>query len=163
SKLAPSLHAPHRNCRRTSLAHVSASGRPKGVRADRGRAQDDRRLHRQDSRRFGTRADEQMHWADRRPMRRRTWRQTPSASSHATCASRQSGTARLNEWYVQAQSHLKDNAAAAAALKDAQRAWIQFRDAKCGYWEKRYEGRHIRLSGNRKLHANRNRTARTRD
>jgi uncharacterized protein YecT (DUF1311 family) len=41
--------------------------------------------------------------------------------------------ARLNEWYVQAQSHLKDNAAAAAALKDAQRAWIQFRDAKCGY------------------------------
>lgn len=70
---------------------------------------------------------------------------------------------RLNEWYGQAQSHLKDNAAAAAALKDAQRAWIQFRDAKCGYWEKRYEGRHIRLSGNRKLHANRNRTARTRD
>ena len=48
--------------------------------------------------------------------------------------------ARLNEWYVQAQSHLKDNAAAAAALKDAQRAWIQFCDAKCGYWEKRYEG-----------------------
>jgi uncharacterized protein YecT (DUF1311 family) len=47
---------------------------------------------------------------------------------------------RLNEWYGQAQSHLKDNAAAAAALKDAQRAWIQFRDAKCGYWEKRYEG-----------------------
>jgi uncharacterized protein YecT (DUF1311 family) len=28
----------------------------------------------------------------------------------------------------------------AGALKDAQRAWIQFRDAKCGYWEKRYEG-----------------------
>ena len=47
---------------------------------------------------------------------------------------------RLNEWYGQAQSHLKDNAAGAAALKDAQRAWIQFRDAKCGYWEKRYEG-----------------------
>src|SRR4029078_421661 len=60
--------------------------------ADRGRAQDDRRLHRQDSRRFGTRAEEQMHWADRRPMRRRTWRQTPSASSLATCASRQSRT-----------------------------------------------------------------------
>ena len=54
---------------------------------------------------------------------------------------------RLNEWYGQAQSHLKDNAAGAAALKDAQRAWIQFCDAKCGYWEKRYEGRHIRLSG----------------
>jgi uncharacterized protein YecT (DUF1311 family) len=46
---------------------------------------------------------------------------------------------RLNEWYGQAQSHLKDNTAAATALKDAQRAWIQFPDAKCGYWEKRYE------------------------
>jgi uncharacterized protein YecT (DUF1311 family) len=47
---------------------------------------------------------------------------------------------RLNEWYGQAQSRLKDDAAAAAALKDAQCAWIQFRDAKCGYWEKGYEG-----------------------
>ena len=25
-------------------------------------------------------------------------------------------------------------------LKSAQRAWIQYRDAKCDYWEKRYEG-----------------------
>ena len=47
---------------------------------------------------------------------------------------------RLNDWYGQAQSQLKGDAGAAAALKDAQRAWIQFRDAKCGYWEKRYEG-----------------------
>jgi uncharacterized protein YecT (DUF1311 family) len=47
---------------------------------------------------------------------------------------------RLNEWYGEAQSRLKDDAAAAAALKDAQRMWIQFRDATCGYWEKRYEG-----------------------
>jgi uncharacterized protein YecT (DUF1311 family) len=57
---------------------------------------------------------------------------------------------RLNDWYGQAQAQLKDDAAAAGALKDdaaaagalkdAQRAWIQFRDAKCGYWEKRYEG-----------------------
>jgi uncharacterized protein YecT (DUF1311 family) len=72
---------------------------------------------------------------------------------------------RLNEWYGQAQSHLKDNAAAAAALKDAQRAWIQFRDARCEMrlLGEALRGRHIRLSGNRKLHANRNRTARTRD
>jgi uncharacterized protein YecT (DUF1311 family) len=35
---------------------------------------------------------------------------------------------------------IKGDTGAAAALKDAQRAWIQFRDAKCGYWEKRYEG-----------------------
>jgi uncharacterized protein YecT (DUF1311 family) len=47
---------------------------------------------------------------------------------------------RLNDWYGQARAQLKDDAAAAGALKDAQRAWIQFRDAKCGYWEKRYEG-----------------------
>ena len=39
-----------------------------------------------------------------------------------------------------AGSQLKDDAATAGAIKDAQRAWIQFRDAKCGYWEKRYEG-----------------------
>jgi uncharacterized protein YecT (DUF1311 family) len=47
---------------------------------------------------------------------------------------------RLNEWYGEAQSRLRDDAAAATALKDAQRIWIQFRDATCGYWEKRYEG-----------------------
>ena len=35
---------------------------------------------------------------------------------------------------------LADDIAAQAALKDAQRAWISFRDAKCGYWQKRYEG-----------------------
>ena len=32
---------------------------------------------------------------------------------------------------------LKDDPDALAALKDAQRAWIGFRDAKCDYWEKR--------------------------
>lgn len=47
---------------------------------------------------------------------------------------------RLNDWYGQAQAQLKDDAATAGALKDAQRAWIHFRDTKCGYWEKRYEG-----------------------
>lgn len=47
---------------------------------------------------------------------------------------------RLNDWYGQAQSRLKDDPAAAAALKEAQRSWIAYRDAKCGYWEKRYEG-----------------------
>ncbi len=47
---------------------------------------------------------------------------------------------RLNVWYGEAQARLKDNASASAALKDAQRAWIAFRDAKCGFWAKRYEG-----------------------
>jgi uncharacterized protein YecT (DUF1311 family) len=47
---------------------------------------------------------------------------------------------KLNDWYGQARSHLKDNAGTAVALKDAQRAWIEFRDTSCGYWEKRYEG-----------------------
>jgi uncharacterized protein YecT (DUF1311 family) len=46
----------------------------------------------------------------------------------------------LNDWYGQALTRLKDEPDAAAALKSAQRAWIQFRDAKCDYWEKRYEG-----------------------
>lgn len=45
----------------------------------------------------------------------------------------------LNEWYGEAEKRLADEPAA-AALKDAQRAWIAFRDAKCGYWQKRYEG-----------------------
>ena len=47
---------------------------------------------------------------------------------------------RLNEWYGAARDKLKDDPGAAAALKEAQRNWIQFRDAKCDYWEKRYEG-----------------------
>lgn len=46
----------------------------------------------------------------------------------------------LNEWYGEAAKRLADEAAAATALKDAQRAWISFRDAKCFYWQKRYEG-----------------------
>ena len=46
----------------------------------------------------------------------------------------------LNQWYGEAEKRLADDLAAAAALQDAQRAWIAFRDAKCGYWEKRYEG-----------------------
>jgi uncharacterized protein YecT (DUF1311 family) len=46
----------------------------------------------------------------------------------------------LNAWYGDAHSRLKDRPAAATALKEAQRTWMQFRDAKCGYWEKLYEG-----------------------
>jgi len=46
----------------------------------------------------------------------------------------------LNQWYGEAEKHLADDAAAATALKDSERAWISFRDAKCLYWEKRYEG-----------------------
>ena len=46
----------------------------------------------------------------------------------------------LNEWYGESLKRLADDPGAAAALKDAQRTWIAFRDAKCGYWEKRYEG-----------------------
>ena len=68
---------------------------------------------------------------------------------------------RLNEWYGQAQSHLKDNAAAAAALKDAQLDPISRCEMRL--LGEALRGRHIRLSGNRKLHANQNRTARTRD
>ncbi len=46
----------------------------------------------------------------------------------------------LNDWYGEAVKRLKDAPDALAALKDAQRDWIQFRDAKCDYWEKRYAG-----------------------
>ncbi len=46
----------------------------------------------------------------------------------------------LNQWYGEAMTRLADDIAAQVALKDAQRAWISFRDAKCGYWQKRYEG-----------------------
>lgn len=46
----------------------------------------------------------------------------------------------LNDWYGEAHDKLKDDAGAASALKEAERTWIAFRDAKCGYWSKRYEG-----------------------
>ena len=46
----------------------------------------------------------------------------------------------LNQWYGEAEKRLADEPAALTALKDAERAWIAFRDAKCGYWEKRYAG-----------------------
>jgi uncharacterized protein YecT (DUF1311 family) len=46
----------------------------------------------------------------------------------------------LNDWYGEALKRLSAEPDAAAALKDAQRAWIAFRDSKCDYWEKRYEG-----------------------
>jgi uncharacterized protein YecT (DUF1311 family) len=46
----------------------------------------------------------------------------------------------LNQWYGEVEKRLADDAAALTALKDAQRAWIAFRDAKCDYWEKRYAG-----------------------
>ena len=46
----------------------------------------------------------------------------------------------LNQWYGEVEKRLVDDPAALTALKEAQRAWIAFRDAKCGYWEKRYAG-----------------------
>ncbi|MGV1014340.1 MAG: lysozyme inhibitor LprI family protein [Methyloceanibacter sp.] len=46
----------------------------------------------------------------------------------------------LNTWYGEAQDRLKDDTAAAGALKAAQRTWIAFRAAKCAYWAKRYDG-----------------------
>jgi uncharacterized protein YecT (DUF1311 family) len=46
----------------------------------------------------------------------------------------------LNQWYGEAEKRLADEPAALTALKEAQRAWIAFRDAKCDYWEKRYAG-----------------------
>jgi uncharacterized protein YecT (DUF1311 family) len=46
----------------------------------------------------------------------------------------------LNQWYAEVEKRLADDEAAETALKDAERAWISFRDAKCGYWEKRYAG-----------------------
>lgn len=46
----------------------------------------------------------------------------------------------LNTWYGEAQDKLKGDTASGDALKQAQRAWIAFRDANCAYWEKRYEG-----------------------
>ncbi|MGE3529671.1 MAG: lysozyme inhibitor LprI family protein [Methyloceanibacter sp.] len=46
----------------------------------------------------------------------------------------------LNEWYGEAVKRLAGDPGAAAALKESERAWIVFRDEKCGYWEKRYEG-----------------------
>jgi uncharacterized protein YecT (DUF1311 family) len=45
----------------------------------------------------------------------------------------------LNDWYGEALKRLKDEPDAAAALRTAQRAWIEYRHAKCDYWEKRYE------------------------
>ena len=44
---------------------------------------------------------------------------------------------RVHRAYREAVKRLKDDPDALAALKDAQRAWIGFRDAKCDYWEKR--------------------------
>ena len=46
----------------------------------------------------------------------------------------------LNGCYGEVQDRLKDDTGAASALKVAQRDWIAFRDAKCAYWAKRYEG-----------------------
>jgi uncharacterized protein YecT (DUF1311 family) len=43
----------------------------------------------------------------------------------------------LNKAFQDARAHL--DAATGGALKDAQRAWIQFRDAKCAVSEKEYE------------------------
>lgn len=46
--------------------------------------------------------------------------------------------ARLNAWYADAKGRLEGESA--TALQSAQRDWIAFRDAKCGYWQKRYAG-----------------------
>jgi uncharacterized protein YecT (DUF1311 family) len=46
----------------------------------------------------------------------------------------------VNDWYGEALERLKDERDAAATLKTAQLAWIQYRHAKCGDCEKRYEG-----------------------
>jgi uncharacterized protein YecT (DUF1311 family) len=46
----------------------------------------------------------------------------------------------LNDWYGKAQAALRTNPLAAQALKDAQRAWIAFRDASCHYESQLYEG-----------------------
>lgn len=45
---------------------------------------------------------------------------------------------RLNAAFKDARAHV--DAATGEALKVAQRAWIQFRDAKCAVSEKEYEG-----------------------
>jgi uncharacterized protein YecT (DUF1311 family) len=44
----------------------------------------------------------------------------------------------LNSYFQDARAHL--DSSAGGALKDAQRAWIAFRDAKCAVLEKEYEG-----------------------
>lgn len=46
--------------------------------------------------------------------------------------------AHLNDWYGKAKGRLEGDAA--AALQSAQRDWIAFREAKCDYWQKRYDG-----------------------
>ncbi len=68
----------------------------------------------------------------------------------------------LNEWYGEATKRLAGEPAA-AALTDAQRAWMSFRDAKCGYWQKRYEGGHLRFGRDRRLHAGRDGAPRARN
>src|SRR5262245_34691102 len=37
----------------------------------------------------------------------------------------------LNQWYAEVEKRLADDEAALTALKDAERAWISFRDTKC--------------------------------
>jgi uncharacterized protein YecT (DUF1311 family) len=46
----------------------------------------------------------------------------------------------LKQWYGEAVKRLADDPEALTALKEAERAWIAFRNAKCGYWGKRYAG-----------------------
>jgi len=41
--------------------------------------------------------------------------------------------AKLNDAYKQIEGRLKDDAASKKLLVDAQRAWIAFRDAECGF------------------------------
>ncbi|XSG83528.1 MAG: lysozyme inhibitor LprI family protein [Methyloligella sp. ZOD6] len=44
----------------------------------------------------------------------------------------------LNDWYSEARKKL--DSASSKALRDAQRAWVAFRDKKCGFWTTRYSG-----------------------
>lgn len=44
----------------------------------------------------------------------------------------------LNEYYGQAREHLSEDGA--AALRDAQRAWIDYRDTSCAVWLWVFEG-----------------------
>lgn len=42
----------------------------------------------------------------------------------------------LNDWYSEARKKL--DPASSDALRNAQKAWITFRDEKCGFWTTRY-------------------------
>jgi uncharacterized protein YecT (DUF1311 family) len=55
------------------------------------------------------------------------------AINACAASSLRQGDARLNDAYGQIVSRLKVNPPAREALLDAQRSWIRFRDAECGF------------------------------